>query len=192
MANDLASFEEAGYPTITLICFAIVLLLGFFACRNNFNLRSGKNGGIAGIVIAIFLLAAAVFLTFGPAGMRRLSIHLFILGVSGLFGVATGNSRITYFNLIFGLITFMCLIGSAAILGYGSQMHHVSSADCNLFFTKPQDVCKDDGYLQWLRVISVVSYYVVAAQIVLGLTSQENEPSSAAQPAQPAQPTAAV
>lgn len=117
------------------------------------------------------MLGAAAFLTFGPGAMRRLSIHLFLLGIAGLLAAIAGGAQYAWFIAVFGSLTFLCMIGSAQILGYGTMMHAISEKECNDYFNSGSHAICEDGYLQYLRVISVLCYYVVAAVVVLVLTS---------------------
>lgn len=126
--------------------------------------------------MGFFLTLAAVFLTFGPGDMRKLSIHLFVLGLSAVLGVATAASHFAVFFVFFGTITFLAMIGSANFLGYTSLMHHISEAQCRVYFNpanpaQAPSLCNDDGYLQFLRVVSAFSYFVVAATLVLIITA---------------------
>ena len=169
--SSLTSFEDKGYPIISLICYGVTFLLASIVTRGKLNIRSGKNGGLPVIGCCVFLLAACVFLTFGPAAMRRISVHLFVLASAGFFGVATSAAHFAAFFTLFGTVTFLCMIGSAGILGYSTMMHSISEADCQAYFKSAVPLCADDGYLQYLRVISVFAYCVLAAAVVLILSS---------------------
>jgi hypothetical protein len=164
MAN-YSEFLELGFPIIALFCF-IALAVSYF-------LEAGKVGMPSGItnifvmIVSAYLIAVAIFLAWGPSLMARLSVHLFLLGMSGLFGVATDKRSVKMFFVVFGAITTLCLIGSAAFLTGSAQTSFVdiSSTNCYSYFMSNVDRCKDDGYLMFCRVIGAIAIFATLAAI---------------------------
>jgi len=201
MANNANTFEDAAYPVITLVGGLLVILFLLFSNKSKLGM-TGKNGGFMTVILSIALLACFVFFTFGPDRFRRLSHHFLCLGVMGIFAVATGGKSWCYVILVFGMITFISQLGLAGIIfGYNTFLHRVDTSGCNNFFNPASDLpvpardyCKEDGYLQFLRVIANVSYFVVPAFIasVWAVAPGGNGSVAPKNDAAPAEPTSAV
>lgn len=170
MAN-YGEFLQLGFPIIALFCF-IALAVSYF-------LEAGKVGIPSGLpslftfVVSAYLILVAIFMSWGPGIMARLSVHLFILGLSGMFAVATDKRSVKVFFVVFGAITELCLIGSAAFLTATGQTSFVdvSSLDCMGYFRESVDRCGDENYLMFLRVIGAIAIFALLAAVGAVLTT---------------------
>jgi hypothetical protein len=174
MAN-YSEFLELGFPIIALFCF-IALAASYFFEAGKVGMPSGMTNLFV-MIVSAFLAVVAVFLAWGPTFMARLSVHLFLLGMSGIFGVATDKRSVKMFFVVFGAITTLCLIGSAAFLTSNAQISFVdiSTAACNTYFnTVSSTRCKDNGYLMFLRVMGAIAIFATLAAIGAVLFSLED------------------
>lgn len=161
---------------------------------------TGKNGGVLTILLSVVLLVLFVFFTFGPSQFRRYNYHFLVLGLMGIFSAATGQKQWAYATVIYGFFISTALWGMFWWFGGNEQLHRITQSNCNSFFYPegtsnpiPQrDYCKDDGYLQFLRVLAVVSYFIVPALALAVFSSGGSNgsvvPKADAAPAAPAAP----
>lgn len=174
-----SEFLELGFPIIALICF-ILLARHYFLEAGQIVIPSDKSNLFVTATSA-YLIFTGIFLAWGPALMARMSTHLVLLGISGIYGISADKRSAKIFFVVFGAITALCLIGSASFLTGVSQKSFVdiSSIECSLYFNKDVSRCKDSGYIMFCRVIGVFAIFATLAAVVSTLFSiADDEPST--------------
>jgi hypothetical protein len=129
--------------------------------------------GLKQVVQSVFLALSAIFLVWGPLAMRSLSVNIYLLGLAALM---SGKSKIAQtFVVFFSVLTFFCITGTGAIFGYPTSIFEISDANCAGFFNIATTDDRCDGYLQFLRVLSAVDIFVVAAVMLSALFAIDEE-----------------
>lgn len=175
MANDGGTFEDAAFPIITLVGAFLVLVLALFFNRGALSFANRKFGGIVTIIMSLASIVWFVFLVF--TSVRQIAIALFICGLAGLIASLSGNKNTAYAAFIFICFTWLVLIGSINVFITSAMTHRATgisrTANCESYFDpdavtpRSRDYCKEDGYLQFARIIINCSYLTTLA---LGLS----------------------
>eukprot|EP00824_Muranothrix_gubernata_P019185 TRINITY_DN38760_c0_g1_i1.p2 TRINITY_DN38760_c0_g1~~TRINITY_DN38760_c0_g1_i1.p2 ORF type:complete len:220 (+),score=58.99 TRINITY_DN38760_c0_g1_i1:28-660(+) len=169
--TKIREFHDAGIPILLLaggaLCLLVVLLLGL---KKKTDAPDLGNVGIAGVVLIIFGLVQTVF------GV----LFIFVVGwqygwgfaMAGLLAFGAGIGKSDAMASMAGwlnVLAFLQSLGTVVIVKNGTYVDDFNTggafdaATCYAYFTGKaenddyEDRCGDDKYLQFLRIIAMLS-----------------------------------
>jgi hypothetical protein len=173
------SFKRAGFPTIVFLFGVIIQILTIrhginrsidHDWRTQFSLHKSLLG------FTIFLNFSAIFLIFGPGAptpTNILGVLLWFIVCMLFYILLTEDYMIQIAFIFFGIFVEACTLGLVQLFGFGSPVTTQRQFSCNEYFLveagEQMDRCADKGYLQFVRLIGLVTAFFLFLAIAVVL-----------------------
>lgn len=191
---DEIDFNRAGYPTIATVGGAFIFLYTIYYATTKTGFGGWRNHAVW-FFFNLWLWLFGLFLVFGPDSLASLpnisiggttyqatafgprsailGLQLMMQAAIGVFAIYSANAYASLVFAVIGLFNELGLIGSNFLFNYNQPIWTLDTVQCNLYFEQDPDAnierCKDDGYLEFLRVIGTLEIIVNGFLIVVAL-----------------------
>jgi len=119
--------------------------------------------------------------------MNILGFMLILHSSVGIYQICGGNSNTNWFFIYSGLVNFLALTGSAALMNFSlpiweSYGYQSGEGECVGYFGffNTDNRCDDEGYIAYIRIIGLISVFTCFASTFLGMTKVASSNSVAA------------
>jgi len=191
----VSEFTRAGYPTIATVGGTLIFLYTIYYSATKTGYGGWRNHGVW-FFFNLWLWLFGLFLVFGPdslaaasagtaslqtlAGPRAaiIGLQLMVQAAVGAFAIYSANAYASLVFALIGLFNELCLIGSNFFFNYNQPIWTLNEPQCNAYFDLDCGTvgtcstftrCKDDGYLEVLRVFGTLEIILNGFLIVIAL-----------------------
>jgi len=166
-ANGEDSFKQAAFP--------VLFLIGGIGSIVSAVLSSGATAFVASLIGNKFLAFSqflitlcGVFLIFGPGRANMLGFQLLMFVALSIHVSAIGSSLAKRMLMLFGGFNLLGLMGALYLFNYNTPIYELTTLACTTYFDNAgwaNDRCKDDGFLQLIRVAGAAAILLLVAAI---------------------------
>jgi len=177
ISDGAHDFRQAAFPSIFLLGGLAIIVLAVKAGSEGSFSHGAQSVSSNKILLGLnsALLICGVFLIFGPGTPYRTNIlgfQLLVFVALAFFASLSKSKSMSSLLILFGLFTWLGLIGSLNFLNYNNAVWEIDSALCNVYFgTVNDERCLDTGFLQVLRVLGSFAVLLLGVVLVTALAA---------------------
>jgi len=171
--SGLGDFTRSAYPAIATVAGFFIIAYSLYYSHVKAGAAGWRNHALW-FIFNLLLALWGFFLIFGPDNNPSgnslsnfnspraaiIGLQLIIQAAIGIFAVYAANAYASLAFAMLGMFNLLCLIGSNYLFNYNQPIWTLDQAQCNLYFASfDLQRCRDDGYLQFLRVIGMFAIF---------------------------------
>jgi len=194
--SGLGDFTRSAYPAIACVAGFFIIAYALYYSHVKAGAAGWRNHALW-FIFDLLLALWGFFLIFGPDNLASTSsnnfnspraaiigLQLIIQAAIGVFAVYAANAYASLAFAMLGMFNLLCLIGSNLLFNYNQPIWTLDQFQCNTYFASfDLQRCRDDGYLQFLRVIGMFAIFTEGYLILVSLLAYATAvPAYAAHP----------
>lgn len=182
--SGLGDFTREAYPAIATVAGFFIIAYALYYSHVKAGAAGWRNHALW-FIFDLLLALWGFFLIFGPDNLSYgvsgvsatsapraaiIGLQLIIQAAIGVFAVYAANAYASLAFAMLGMFNLLCLIGSNLLFNYNQPIWTLDQAQCNAYFASfDLQRCRDDGYLQFLRVVGMFAIFTEGYLILVSL-----------------------
>lgn len=180
--SGLGDFTREAFPAIACVAGFFIIAYALYYSHVKAGAAGWRNHALW-FIFDLLLALWGFFLIFGPDNLASTSsnnfnspraaiigLQLIIQAAIGVFAVYAANAYASLAFAMLGMFNLLCLIGSNLLFNYNQPIWTLDQQQCNTYFASfDLQRCRDDGYLQFLRVIGMFAIFTEGYLILVSL-----------------------
>lgn len=179
--SGLGDFTREAYPAIATVAGFFIIAYSLYYSHVKAGAAGWRNHALW-FIFDLLLALWGFFLIFGPDNLSYstvgasapraaiIGLQLIIQAAIGVFAVYAANAYASLAFAMLGMFNLLCLIGSNLLFNYNQPIWTLDQQQCNTYFASfDLQRCRDDGYLQFLRVVGMFAIFTEGYLILVSL-----------------------